>query len=145
MNRARLLLLLLLTLTGCGIGFDSPDIHITNATQFPKEAIGMKDTFRLPDDLTDVYYFSPQSLFCNYYLRGTLTKDAVREYETGVLKNAVEIPDIPADISGPEVAPIADWWPPSNSPHLRIYKVRNIDYVMIDHDEGFVYAVLCSE
>lgn len=105
----------------------------------------MKSTFRLPDDLSDVYYFSPNSLFCNYYLRGKLSTDAVHEYESTILKDAEELADIPKDVSGPDVAPIADWWPSTRARNLHIYKVRNMDFVMIDREEGILYAVLCAE
>ena len=98
----------------------------------------------LPDDLTDVYYFSPASLYCNYYLRGRLAKGAVQEYETKLLKNAKELPEMPEELSRSDIDPIADWWPSPDSQHLRIYHVGGVHYVMIDHDQGVVYAALMN-
>jgi hypothetical protein len=137
MKRAHLILH-----AGCSEGSDSPDIHIRNAARIPKEASGMKDIFRLPDDLTDVYYYTPQSLRCNYYLRGALGKDGIQQYETTVLKHAKKLTDIPLDISGPDVAPIQDWWPSPGSEGLRIYELRYLDYVILDHDQGILYAAM---
>jgi hypothetical protein len=145
MKRVHLILALVLIPAGCSMGFDSPDIHIRNATRIPKEASAIKATFRLPDDLTDVYYFTPQSLRCNYYLRGVLGKDRIRQYETTVLKNAKELTDMPLGISGPDIAPIQDWWPSPGSGGLRIYELRYLDYVILDHQQGILYAAMCED
>jgi hypothetical protein len=145
MKRAHLILALVLIHAGCSVGFDSPDIHIRNAARIPKEASAMKDTFRLPDDLTDVYYFTPQSLRCNYYLRGLLGKDGIQQYETTVLKGAKELTDMPPDISGPDVAPIQDWWPSPGCRGLQIYELRYLDYVILDHDQRILYAAMCED
>ena len=145
MKRAYLILAMLVILAGCSVGFDSPDIHIRKAPQIPNEASGMKDTFLLPDDLTDVYYFTPRSLRCNYYLRGVLGEDGLQQYETTVLKDATELTRMPLDISGPVVAPIQDWWPYPGSGGLRIYELRYLDYVILDHDQGILYAAKCED
>jgi hypothetical protein len=145
MKRPSLFFLLLLLQPGCWAGLDSPDIHIRNAAQIPKEGLEMKDTFHLPDDLADVYYFTPRYQRCNYYLRGVLGKEGIRQYETTVLKNAKALTGMPRDISGPDVAPIQDWWPSSDAEGLRIYELRNLDYVILDHDQGILYAAKCED
>ena len=105
----------------------------------------MKDTFRLPDDLTDVYYFTPQSLRCNYYLRGVLGNDGIQQYEATVLSDAKELADIPPHISGRHVAPIQDCWPSPGSGGLRIYQLGYLDYVILDHEQGILYAAMCED
>jgi hypothetical protein len=137
---------MLLMQAGCSVGFlDAPDIHIRNAARIPEQAAGMKHTFLLPDDLTDVYYFTPQSLRCNHYLRGVLGKDGIQKYETTVLKDAKELTDLPLHISGPGVAPIQDWWPSPDSEGLRIYEKAYLDYVVLDHEQGILYAAMCED
>ena len=105
----------------------------------------MKDVFQLPDNLTDVYYFTPQYLRCNYYLRGVLGKDGIQQYETTVLKNAKELTDMPRDISGPDVTPIRDWWLSPGSGCLRICELGHLDYVILDRDQGLLYAARCAD
>jgi hypothetical protein len=148
MNRFILLLLLSLVCTGCSRPFDGPDIHIRQSSSVPREARWLKDRFGLPDDITDVYYFTSQSLRCNYYLRGRLDKDGVQQYESRFLKPGTEVKEltsIPPGISGSNVAPIKEWWPTTHSQGLRIYEVRNLDVVMLDHETGIVYVALCED
>jgi hypothetical protein len=145
MKRAHVILALLVMYSGCSVGFDSPDLHIRNADRIPKEASAMEDTFRLPEDLTDVYYFSPRYLRCNDYLRGVLGKDSILQYETTVLKNAKALTEMPPHLSGPDVAPIQDWWPSPGAGGLRIYQLSCLDYVILDHDHGILYAAMCED
>jgi len=143
--RFSVLILLPLLQAGCWRPFDSPDVHVRKAAQIPEEARHMKGEFRLPDDLTDVYYFSPAYLRCNYYLRGKLSKEGIDKYETDVLKHAKRLADVPRDVSGPDVTPIKDWWPQADSQNLDIYELRDLDFVMIDRQEGIVYVALCAD
>jgi hypothetical protein len=74
-----------------------------------------------------------------------LGKDRIQQYEATVLENARGLAGMPRDISGPDVAPIQDWWPTSDTEGLRIYELRNLDYVMLDHDRGILYAAKCAD
>ena len=148
MNRFILALLLSLVWTGCSRPFDGPDIHIRQSSSVPREARWLKDDFGLPDDITDVYYFTSQSLRCNYYLRGRLGKDGVQQYESRFLKprtDVKELAGIPPGISGSNVDPIKEWWPTMHSQGLRVYEVRNLDVVMVDHEKGIVYVAFCED
>jgi hypothetical protein len=74
-----------------------------------------------------------------------LGKDGIQQCKATVLKNGNELTGMPRGISGPDVAPIQDWWPSSNAKGVRIYELRNLDYVILDHDLGILYAAKCED
>ena len=56
-----------------------------------------------------------------------------------------QLETIPEYITGPDTTAIADWWPTVSSESLRIYEMRSLDFVIIDHEAGIVYAAMCED
>ncbi len=124
--------------------FDSPDTHIRNVATNPIEANALKLSFLLPDELTNVYYFSSNGFRCDNYLHGTLEGKGVEDYQASIAKRSTALADHADswyDLFDSAPKPIREWWPTGDLNRLRIYELRHSDYVMIDRDAGKIYVV----
>ena len=149
MNRRWPLLVPVLALAGClRQPFDQPDIHVRRAAQVPEEASHLKDVFIIPEALTNVYYFTPRHLRCNYYLRGEVGKDQVEQYKTALTERYSEIRELsslPRQFPAADLAAMKDWWPQAKTQSLCVYQRGTMDFIMIDAEKGVLYFAMCED